>query len=137
MTARSETTPVALCWHPDGCDEHLYWETRYTGAAWWRCPVHGLMRRPSRWVRDHLRFTEHSPASISNVFEPKRGPGMNGPDKPLEVLPGTPENLAALDRLLDGWRCCGWISLCGARCRDDPLSEALSDAAQAVRAARS
>jgi hypothetical protein len=49
-----------------------------------------------------------------------------------ELIPGTPENMAALDRLLQGWRCCGCPDLCGAPCRDDELSDTLARAARLV-----
>jgi hypothetical protein len=46
--------------------------------------------------------------------------------RPVEEFPGSPENLRALLVLLDGWRCCGSPSLCGASCEDDELSAILA-----------
>jgi hypothetical protein len=51
-----------------------------------------------------------------------------GGDAELEVCAGTPQNLAALQRVLDPWHCCGSPGLCGAACRDDPLSDVLARA---------
>lgn len=46
----------------------------------------------------------------------------------VDEMPGSPENFGSLLRLLDGWRCCGAPSLCGAGCMDDELSHTLADA---------
>jgi len=59
---------------------------------------------------------------------------MIGPES-VERVPGTPQNMAALARLLDGWKCCGSPQLCDARCQDDPLSLALAAACREVNTA--
>jgi hypothetical protein len=52
--------------------------------------------------------------------------------KEANQIPGTPENLRDLKQLLDGWKCCGAPSLCGAPCQDDALSDALAKAHEQV-----
>lgn len=54
------------------------------------------------------------------------------PADPFNTLPGTPENLAALNKLLRGWKCCGAPNLCGATCQDSELSAVLAQAARVV-----
>lgn len=50
----------------------------------------------------------------------------------IEVIPGTPENLSGLSRLLERWQCCSAPSLCGAVCQATELSDVLARAQRLV-----
>lgn len=51
----TNTMRKILCWHPDGCDEELYYFNGY-----FYCWRHGKLRGTSKWVDDHITFMSNT-----------------------------------------------------------------------------